>query len=502
MTNPEAQAIGASLLKRRREPEARIPWHVLASKALCSLSTTSPAAQTVLFVIWAHVGRGKHRGRAWVSERRIARLTGQWRRTVERAIELLVSAGWLRVVKDGARARRTDRWGRQVAREYELLLPGDAGEADEQVKQDLLIDFGSEDWIIRGSKAPYVRCAIVPLSVLSSKLWAAIPDGVGHRSILAIDALTSGGRAPEALRHPKFAKILGCTEGYLRACLKLGAAFVTKEVNSGRPNIYGTRFPTGSLTPVECPDPSCKLGDATDAEPVDVAEPENPPPLPGPAEAGPRQDPAQCPEPGRGVGTPTGPPVSDGVGSGEILDKATFWVEFCGVLEGLIGDRDMDAWVRPGLDVALVGPDRVEFAVTSRWHRDWFEENMTTEFAHACAIVLGGKPSIVLLPSADMVCEQAVPVPISADDLMRTAVEQFSQSRRRAGARTKAWRSCSAKELDFLRRMASTFDQLLPEAVACVLKEIPRRDLRRAGTVTFLERRLVDIALASGITVK
>ncbi len=67
-----------------------------------------------------------------------------------------------------------------------------------------------------------------------------------------------------------------------------------------------------------------------------------------------------------------------------------FWTQFCAALETKIGDRDMEAWVRPGLTLesispSLTDPQRISFRTTSRWHHDWIRDNFYAEIVGACA---------------------------------------------------------------------------------------------------------------------
>ncbi|MSP54007.1 MAG: chromosomal replication initiator protein DnaA [Myxococcales bacterium] len=84
------------------------------------------------------------------------------------------------------------------------------------------------------------------------------------------------------------------------------------------------------------------------------------------------------------------------------LSMDLFWNDFCARLEVKIGDRDMDAWVRSGLEVSALLPSvsdvrRVVFRTASRWHHDWIAENLHAEIAGACAEVLGRTVSVELL---------------------------------------------------------------------------------------------------------
>lgn len=79
-----------------------------------------------------------------------------------------------------------------------------------------------------------------------------------------------------------------------------------------------------------------------------------------------------------------------------------FWSVFCTVLEAKIGERDMEAWVHPGLVLTSLAPsaerpERVVFRTSSRWHHDWISENLYAEIAASCADVLGHPVSVEIL---------------------------------------------------------------------------------------------------------
>lgn len=79
-----------------------------------------------------------------------------------------------------------------------------------------------------------------------------------------------------------------------------------------------------------------------------------------------------------------------------------FWSVFCTVLEAKIGERDMEAWVRPGLTLSGLTPspdhpERVVFRTSSRWHHDWISENLQAEITASCAEVLGRSVAVEIL---------------------------------------------------------------------------------------------------------
>jgi len=79
-----------------------------------------------------------------------------------------------------------------------------------------------------------------------------------------------------------------------------------------------------------------------------------------------------------------------------------FWSQFCTVLESKIGDRDMEAWVRPGLSLenvspTLSDPHQVRFRTTSRWHHDWIRDNFLAEITWACSEVCARSVTVELV---------------------------------------------------------------------------------------------------------
>ncbi len=86
----------------------------------------------------------------------------------------------------------------------------------------------------------------------------------------------------------------------------------------------------------------------------------------------------------------------------EIERMDLFWTSFCSRLESKIGERDMDAWVRPGLELSallprLDDPRRVVFRSLSPWHHDWIAENLLADIGAVCNDVLGRTVSVELL---------------------------------------------------------------------------------------------------------
>lgn len=182
---------------RPREPEARLPAYIIRSEEWATLVRRSPLAAHVWLILSSYANREDV---AWCSQRRLAALTGSWRRSIVEVIRLLVDTGWVSVTP-----RFDKETGARIADQYQLRLPGGL-EAARQVINDRLkgnpvgaIPGFREDDIFVARSRVYTRMARLPQSVLGSEEFGRLRERgatVLHAYLLLLVYAPSGERVP------------------------------------------------------------------------------------------------------------------------------------------------------------------------------------------------------------------------------------------------------------------------------------------------------------------
>ena len=165
---------------RGLEPEARTPAWVIRTSDYAALVARSPLAVHVRLLLESYADP---QGRCWCSQRRLARLTGSYRRSVVEALGVLVGMGWLQKV-----GQKVKDDGTVLSDLYQLRFPEDLDRVRGQINDRIAgrlpagveIPWMRDDDVFQGHTQLYQRMARIPRSVLASQEWARLRQRSGQ----------------------------------------------------------------------------------------------------------------------------------------------------------------------------------------------------------------------------------------------------------------------------------------------------------------------------------
>lgn len=165
---------------RGLEPEARTPAWVLRTPDYAALVARSPLAVHVRLLLESYADP---QGRCWCSQRRLAKLTGSYRRSVVEARDVLIAMGWL--TKVGQKVKED---GMVLSDLYQLRLPEGLEAVRAKINDRMagrapageVVPYLRPDDVFQGHTQLYQRMARIPRSVLASQEWARLRQRSGQ----------------------------------------------------------------------------------------------------------------------------------------------------------------------------------------------------------------------------------------------------------------------------------------------------------------------------------
>lgn len=162
------------------EPESRTPAWMLRTPEFAALVRRSPLAVHVWLILSSYVQTD---GTAWCSQRRLAKLTGSYRRSVIEALAVLTERGWVKKIPGtGPDGRRIDpKTGAVLEDLYRLTLPPALESLRAQINARLAgrpadgaLPYFLDDDVFQGAAQLYQRMARIPRTTLASLEWSTL----------------------------------------------------------------------------------------------------------------------------------------------------------------------------------------------------------------------------------------------------------------------------------------------------------------------------------------